>query len=225
VQHLVTTLAAVSVLAASLVAGTPSVASAAGCSATNTGTGVRFGSLQSAVTAAAPGDTLRIGGTCIGNVTIAKRLTLVGIGTGPTVRGNGGRPLTIVGGPVTIDRLRITDGVATSCGGAAIQRDASGGGILASVKVTIKRSVVDGNLVSAAGDASGGGIAMTNEATLRVSDSTIRDNVLTADAVAGDARGVASSPTARSRSPVRASTAMSRAASMRSAAVSRVMQR
>jgi len=172
VQHLVTTLAAVSVLAASLVAGTPSVASAAGCSATNTGTGVRFGSLQSAVTAAAPGDTLRIGGTCIGNVTIAKRLTLVGIGTGPTVRGNGGRPLTIVGGPVTIDRLRITDGVATSCGGAAIQRDASGGGILASVKVTIKRSVVDGNLVSAAGDASGGGIAMTNEATLRVSDST-----------------------------------------------------
>lgn len=178
VRGLVTMVAGAAVLATSLVAGVAPDASAAGCSVTNASSGVRFTSLQSAVNAAAPRQTLKVSGSCKGNVTIGKALTLLGTGTNPTLRGNGGRPLTITGGPVTIDRLRVTGGVATSCFGAPAGV-ACGGGIAASKRLIVKRSLIDGNTVSGTLLVQGGGIAVSSGGSLKVVGSVIADNTLT----------------------------------------------
>jgi hypothetical protein len=183
-----TVVAGAAVLAASYVTVAAPAASAAGCSVTNAATGVRSSSLQSAVKAAAAGQTLRISGTCKGNVTIGKSLTLLGVGTNPTLRGNGGRPLTITGGPVTVDRLRITGGIATSCFGAPAGV-ACGGGIAASKRLIVKRSLIEGNTVSGSLSAQGGGIAVITGGSLKVVGSVIRDNTITAATTGGGAFG------------------------------------
>lgn len=188
VRGLAAMLAGASVLAAGLGVGMASVASAAACTIVNDTTGVVFRSLQTAVNAAAPGDTLRIRNTCTGNVTIGKRLTLVGTGTSPTIRGNSGRPLTITAGPVTIDGLRITGGVATNCF-AAPAGVACGGGILTSARVNLKRSSVDGNLATANLVAHGGGLTVADGGSLVVTSSVIRDNEAQVTSSAGTAMG------------------------------------
>lgn len=188
VRGVMATLAGASVLAASLVAGVAPVASAAGCSVTNAATGVRFTSLQSAVNAAAPGVTLKVAGSCKGNVTVGKRLTLLGTGTAPTLRGNGGRPLTVTAGPVTVDRLRITGGVASGCFSAPAGV-ACGGGIASSARLIVKRSLIDGNLVNGVDVAQGGGISVATGGSLKVTDSTIADNTLIATGETGLAQG------------------------------------
>lgn len=188
VRGVMSVVAGAAVLATTLAVGVAPAASAAGCSVTNVATGARFTSLQPAVNAAAAGVTLRISGTCKGNVTIGKRLTLLGVGTAPTLRGNGGRPLTLTGGPVTIDRLRITGGIATSCFSAPAGV-ACGGGIATSKRLIVKRSLIEGNTVSGSLAAHGGGISIVTGGSLKVVGSIIRDNTLTAATTGGLASG------------------------------------
>lgn len=93
--------------------------------------------LQAAINAASAGDTLRVRGTCTGNFTIGKLLTLTGVeGSHPTLNGGGtGRTLTIlVGATVVVERLTITAGSAVN-----------GGGILNSGTLTLEKSAVSGN--------------------------------------------------------------------------------
>jgi predicted outer membrane repeat protein len=83
--------------------------------------------LQEAIDEAAPGDTLRIAGTCHGNFEIEREvkgssLTLLGRVTegapGPTITADGiGKPLTIRRVDVTVRDLRITGGAARRRGG------------------------------------------------------------------------------------------------------------
>jgi hypothetical protein len=64
------------VLAVAVVGVTTPAASAATCSVKNHTTSVSYSDLQTAVTAASNGDTLRVGGTCSAPVVITKNLTL-----------------------------------------------------------------------------------------------------------------------------------------------------
>lgn len=188
VRRVVAAVAGTGILAASMAAVSAPIASAATCTVTNATTGIASTSLQAAANAAAPGTTLRIAGSCKGNVTIGKRLTLLGVGTAPTLRGNGGRPLTITAGPVTVDRLRITGGIATSCF-TAPAGVACGGGIASSARLTVKRSLIDGNLASGSTVAHGGGITVLTGGSLKLSGTTVADNSAVADTESGSAFG------------------------------------
>jgi hypothetical protein len=135
--------------------------------------GVSYLTLQSAVDAAGAGDTLRVKGTCVGNTTILKPLTVAG-GPGATLDGNGaGSVLTIQNGgfssfdPVTIVGLTITHGRAIEGGGIENM----------GTRLTIVDSTVAGNVANA-----GGGVA-SNHAIVLLEDSTVRDNA--ADAGGG----------------------------------------
>jgi hypothetical protein len=127
-------------------------------------------SLQAAITAAAPGDTLSIRGTCTGNFTVAQNLTLQGVASGATLNGGGaGTTLSISGGAiVTVRALTITGGSATD-----------GGGINVGVAtLNLVNSTVTGN----AATGFGGGIE-TGGSLLNLVGSTVSHN--TADDGAG----------------------------------------
>src|SRR5262249_35992347 len=65
--------------------------------------------LQTAINAAAPGSTLAIHGTCTGNFTVNKNLTLRGVTSGASLNGNAaGTTLTVsTGATVKIQTLEI----------------------------------------------------------------------------------------------------------------------
>jgi hypothetical protein len=128
--------------------------------------GVSYVTLQSAVDAAGAGDTLQVKGTCLGNTTILKPLTIEG-GPGATLDGtDAGSVLTIQNGgfsgfdPVTLVGLTITHGHANEGGGIENM----------GTRLTIVDSTVAGNVANA-----GGGIA-SNHAIVILDDSTVRDN-------------------------------------------------
>jgi hypothetical protein len=180
-----------------------------------------FATIQAALDAAGDGDTIHIGpGTFAGGVSVGKSVTLAGAGAGVSTIAGGGPVLTIgtylapSEPTVTIENLTVTGGVTSS---SPISSDwvgadhviALGGGIEISpgadystgATVTIKNSVVTGNLVAPTATlpigppcpggpcsfawAKGGGI--DNWGTLTLSNSTVSDN--TAAGVASDADG------------------------------------
>jgi predicted outer membrane repeat protein len=78
-------------------------------------------SLQEAIDAAAPGDTLTVKGTCVGNFVVSKTLALEGVSNKafglPTLDGGGAGVVLGVGGPVagfdvTVDNLTIRNGLS-----------------------------------------------------------------------------------------------------------------
>ena len=151
-----------------------------------------YGTLQAAVHAASPGDKLKVRGTCYGDTTISKHLTVIGQsnpGFGPaTLNGanNATTPGSVVivneGVTVTITGLSITGGEA-SFGGGILNRGALrlkdstvtgngasvGGGIGNQGSLTLSNSIVTAN-----GAHGGGGI--WNEGSLTLTNSAVTDN-------------------------------------------------
>ncbi len=123
--------------------------------------------LASAILAAAPGDTVRISGTCRGNFTVNKRLTLLGT-PGAILDGMGaGTTLTVTARrPVVVRGLRIT-------GGSDV--DGQGAGIHNTGRLILRNSVVGGNGGELEGSLGGG---IYNSGTLTVRDSIVRRNSL-----------------------------------------------
>jgi hypothetical protein len=180
-----------------------------------------FATVQAALDAAQDGDTIHIGpGTFAGGVSVGKSVTLAGAGAGVSTIAGGGPVLTIgaylaASEPtVAIENLTVTGGITSSSPTSsdwvgAENVIALGGGIEISpgadfstgATVTIKNSVVTGNLVAPTATlpigppcpggpctfawAKGGGI--DNWGTLTLSNSTVSDN--TAAGVASDADG------------------------------------
>jgi hypothetical protein len=141
-------------MAAGLGAAAPAASAAPACQVINKATHASYGDLQPAVSAAAPGATLLVRGTCTGNYTIGANLTLAGQRPdewpAPTLDGNhAGTVLTVTGGTVTITSLTITNGAAAGLGGSFGGGIDNNGGT-----VILRHSHVTGNTA----DGSGGGI-------------------------------------------------------------------
>ena len=102
------------------------------------------GNLQAAITAALPGTTLVVGGTCTGNFYIDKSLTL----SGPAVLDGGGIPTTfgatlnVAAGTVVVNNLVIRNGVGI---------DGLGGGVWNGGQLTLNGSTVTNNTASSVG--------------------------------------------------------------------------
>jgi hypothetical protein len=114
--------------------------------------------LQARMDAAPAGSTLRIKGTCVGNFTLNKNLTLDGNPRATLDGGDLGRTLFIAGTPT----VRLFD--LTITGGHVSSGSIAGGGISHTAgALTIRRVTVTGNVVAATGTSSsaaaGGGIA------------------------------------------------------------------
>lgn len=117
--------------------------------------------LQPAITAASPGDTLLVRGTCTGPFTVGKDLTLTGVGQAVLDGNQAGSTVTVGGGArVRLDRLILTHGSA-----------ASGGGVNNQGTLTLSGSVVRDNTAP-----SGAGGGIHNQGTLTVIGSTVADN-------------------------------------------------
>lgn len=137
------------------------------CAITNDHTS--YGSLQQAVDAAGPGDTLEVKGTCVGNTLIDQDVTLKGVsnrafGT-PTLDGGAqGRVLTINSGTTTIRNLKITNG----------QTPGLGGGIYVATAAVLVNVLVTGNTAGAM--QFGGGIEADLGSSLTLVNSTVSNN-------------------------------------------------
>jgi len=165
-------------IAAMLLAGAvmamPAMAGRPNCLVANLETGNSHQTLQAAVDAASPGDSLQVKGTCAGNTTITKDLNISGKSNpafGPaTLDGlEAGRVVTIRGSvAVTISELRIAHGAADFGAGVATEVDFSRPGTNV---VTIVESVISGNTASTYG----GGIA-NDHGIVTLVDSSVRGN-------------------------------------------------
>lgn len=130
-----------------------------------------FDSLQAAVDAARPGDTLVVRGTCHGVTTIGKSLTLVGARDGhlaqATLDGDRLGSVITIDGRVTVvvQGLSIVDGRALSFG--------RGGGGIGNHRgaLTVAGSTISGNAAT-----EGGGIANYADGSVTLTQSTVRDN-------------------------------------------------
>jgi predicted outer membrane repeat protein len=141
--------------------------------------GQSYGTLQEAVAAASPEDTLKVNGTCYGTTTIAKNLTLVGQrnpGFGPA-RLDGQKSGSVVtveeGVSAAIAGLTITGGSGSP---EPINIFIAGGGIANYGSLTLTDSTVSGNTASDFG----GGIfndgEIGNGGALTINDSAISCN-------------------------------------------------
>ena len=125
-------------------------------------------SLQAAIASAAPGTRLIVTGTCPGNFTIDKDLTLLGQGTAVLDGQNAGTTLAVSSGAtVRVHDLRITGGSGELAGGGISNGFFDSGGTL-----TLRGSVVSGNFALVAG----GGIV--SNGTLRLKETTVSDNIV-----------------------------------------------
>ncbi|MFE1558033.1 hypothetical protein ACFW6V_24030 [Streptomyces sp. NPDC058734] len=115
------------------------LATAAPASAATTIVNCPFQNLQSAINNAAAGDTLLVRGTCTGNFTIGKSLTLAG-SSGATLNGNNAGRTLLVNGPTTV---RVTLTGLTLTGGAGV--DIGGGLFNNGATVTLRSSTVRNN--------------------------------------------------------------------------------
>ncbi len=113
------------------------------CEVTNTSKvpAASYGTLQEGVNEAAAGDVLDVNGSCEGNTTIAKSLTIVGVLA--TLKGSGTGSVVIVepAATVTISGVTITGGGGTERNGFA----PAGGGIFTEGSLTLDHSTVSGN--------------------------------------------------------------------------------
>jgi predicted outer membrane repeat protein len=143
------------------------------------GAGGSFGTLQEAVDAASAGDTLKVKGTCYGDVSISKDLTIVGQsnpGFGPATL-NGGNSATSQGAVVTVNTgftvvitdVTITGGYDTES--SLTDTGGEGGGIVDHGLLTLNNSTVIGNRAS-----DGGGISTRYDGSLTVNNSIVSRN-------------------------------------------------
>ena len=145
------------------------------CAISNARNHKDYSSLQDAVDAAKAGDTLEVKGSCVGNTSVDKDITLKGItnkpfpGT-PTLDGGGtGTVLHITNGTTTLDGLKVTNGEASvesvegnpCCvgGGIAVSGDTAGARLV--------NSLVTGN----SADVLGGGVDVDDGALTLVNSS------------------------------------------------------
>ncbi len=138
---------------------------ASGATLTVCSTGCDFVSIQAAVDAAVPGDTLELGAeTFVETVSVAKDLTLRGAGTAATVVDGGaaGTVFTVDGAAVTLVEMTIRNG-ATAGDGGGIRS------IGATARLWLDRCVVRDNLAGSRGgglyNADGEVVITTDEIT------------------------------------------------------------
>ncbi len=163
--------------------------------------GCPFGSVQEAIDALPAGSTIHLcAGANIGGVTIAKNLTLIGVGDGDNPASNSlidahqtGRALFIDSGvTVALEKMRITGGLTGDDNGGGVRTAAnasltmtnctvsgneapgnSGGGVFNdSGTLTMTNCLISGNTASSGGV--GGGIA--NIGTLTMTTCTVANN-------------------------------------------------
>ena len=117
--------------------------------------------LQTAINAAAPGSTLLVDGTCTGNFSIEKDLTL----SGPAILDGGGTGVTLGVGPgtVVLNDLVIQNGVGI---------DGLGGGVWNGGQLTLNRSTVTNNTAYNVG-------GVFNSGQLTLNRSTVSHNTAT----------------------------------------------
>jgi parallel beta-helix repeat protein len=157
--------------------------------------GVNYLTIQAAVNAASPGQTVRVArGTCYENVSIAKSLTVEGgwdtsfssrdaaPASASTIDGlSAGRVVSITEKSgsiaVTIDGFTITGGDATGLAGSGAYGYDIGGGIYSwYADTTVIDCIVTDNIASTTGIAWGGGIAAYH-GSFTLQDSTLANNV------------------------------------------------
>jgi len=160
---------ALGLAASSVVFAAPAaVAGPPPCQTKNVRTGVEYkgaSAVTTAITEAAAGDTISIWGTCYGNFTVSKNLTLRGQGRNATLDGNKqGRVLRINAGTTNLRNLTITNGQTTSLGG----------GIYVATAAVLVNVLVTGN--SAGATQFGGGIEADLGSSLTLIDSTVSGN-------------------------------------------------
>ena len=186
-MRLVVPFAALALVVATVAAPAAGAAVRPRCLVSNQRTGLGTGSLQAAVNAASPGDTLIVKGTCVGGTTIGKSLTIKGLSNsafGPaTLDGRGTQRVLFVdysgaaagGSTLTLIGLTVTHGLANDGNG--------GGGMLTEGgSITVRNSLIAANSsVLAGGGIEGGGGALT------LVHTTVRNNT------AGDRGGGISS--------------------------------
>lgn len=159
---------------------TAPVSAASPCRVVNTTTGASTGKLATALKNAAKGATLKISGTCVGNFVVKTSLMLQGTTATATLKGGGGRTLTIAAGKkVGIERLVITGGKALTC--PEWDEYVCGGGIYNAGALTLDGVTVVDNKATGAPtgtrtQAFGGGIYNAPSGTLTLTRSTVRQN-------------------------------------------------
>ena len=167
------------------------------CSVVNTTTHVAYTDLAPAISAATAGDELDITGSCIGNYTVGKNLTLQGINTAgakATLDGSqAGTVLTVNPGVVaTLSTLRITHGAGTGLNGGGITSNGTltvndstisgntvagfGGGLLNRGALTVNNSTISGNTAILFQKGEGGGIYDDEAGTVVLNDTNVTDN-------------------------------------------------
>ena len=159
VGSLLTMLALVGAL---VVATTPAWSAVGACKVQNLSTNQQYAgggeALTNAIADASSGDRLGIKGTCVGNYTLDKDLTLIGKDRATLDANGSGKVLTVNSGTVKLVNLTITGGgpAVTCCGS----------GIVNFGNLTINQSTVSGN----AGD------AISNVGSLAISRSDVSGN-------------------------------------------------
>jgi hypothetical protein len=126
--------------------------------------------LQPSIVAAAPGSTLLIKGTCYGNFTVDKKLTLKGDPTA-TLDGNGADTTLVVSSldPVHLSQLVITGGTA----GIKHTNGLASAGLLVLDRVTVRDNAA---VLSPGSSAVGGGIF--SRGSLRLTHSSVLHNLV-----------------------------------------------
>jgi hypothetical protein len=157
--------AASAVTVAAVVAGLLALGPAAEAATINVNCSTQ--SLQAKIESAPAGSTLLVKGTCIGNFSFAKTLTIEGSPTATLDGDDAGPVLSITGiHPAHLIALTITGGLSGS--GAGIHHQ--GNGPLTLDKVTVER-----NLATGFSFAQGGGI-FSNGGALKLTGSSVVDN-------------------------------------------------
>ena len=160
----------VAAIASLMAGGFLAVSSVPPASASPTGITVHCpaDNLQTAINAAAPGSTLLVDGTCTGDFSIQKDLTL----SGPAILDGGGIGVTLGVGPgtVVLNDLVIQNGVGI---------DGLGGGVWNGGQLTLNRSTVTNNTANDVG-------GVFNSGQLTLNRSTVSHNTATN----GDAGGI-----------------------------------
>ena len=148
------------------------------CHTKNVRTGIEYEGatpLATAITAANAGDTINVWGTCTGNFTVSKNLTLKGQNKNAILDGNeSGTVLQITDGTTTVDGLKITNGVADVSSPDNNGLCCVGGGIAISgptAGARVLNSLVTGNSASLFG-----GAIDVDEGTLDLVNSTVSAN-------------------------------------------------
>jgi hypothetical protein len=176
-------LSAIALVTALVWAAGPPAAPAASspeCSVTDLRTKLAYFELQSAVDAAAPGDTLRVAGTCRGDSTLDFDLTLAGR---PGATLDGANSASMPGSVITVGgRADVTIRKVTITGGYASEElhEFAGGVYVVGSTLTLMNATITGNVAAAplldAPGAYGGGGIYNSEGSVTLLHSRVTSN-------------------------------------------------